>query len=163
MDGSEHGSHARAPRVDDLARIFQALNAAEARYVLIGGFAVIAHGAGRTTQDVDLLVDDAPANVARVTQALAVLADHAALDVAPDDVRRFTVVRIADEIVVDLMARACGVTYAEAIRDAETFEIGGVDVPVASKRTLIRTKDTVRPSDRADCEYLEARLADENR
>ncbi len=163
MDGPDDRSHARAPRVDDLARICRALNDAGARYVLIGGFAVIAHGAGRTTQDVDLLVDDSPENVGRVTQALSILADRAAADVAPDDVRNFTVVRIADEIVVDLMGRACGVTYADAIADAETFEIGGVDVPVASKRTLIRTKDTVRPSDRADRDYLQARLEEDNR
>jgi hypothetical protein len=39
---------------------------------------VIAHGAGRFTNDVDLLVDDAPGNVARVKQALAVVADNAA-------------------------------------------------------------------------------------
>ncbi len=162
MDGSDDRTHARAPRVEDLARICRSLNDAGARYVLIGGFAVIAHGAGRTTQDVDLLVDDAPENVARVTQALSILADHAAADVAPEDVRDFTVVRIADEIVIDLMGKACGVTYADAIADADTFEIGGVDVPVASKRTLIRTKDTVRPSDRADREYLHARLEEDN-
>ena len=163
MDGSGDRSYARAPRIDDLARICGALNAAGARYVLIGGFAVIAHGAGRTTQDVDLLIDDAPDNVARVTEAPSILSDRAALDVAPDDVRRYTVVRIADEIVVDLMGRACGVTYADAIADAETFQIGGIDVPVASKRTLIRTKDTVRASDRADCEYLRARLDEGHR
>src|SRR2546426_216040 len=45
-----------------LVRIYRALNDAGARYLLIGGFAVMAHGAGRFTKDIDLLVDDAPAN-----------------------------------------------------------------------------------------------------
>lgn len=163
MDDADDGAYARAPRVADLARVCQSLNEAGARYVLIGGFAVIAHGAGRTTKDIDFLIDDSAENVSRVVNALSVLADHAAREVAPDDVRRYTVVRIADEILVDLMGRACGLTYFDVIADAETFVIDGVDVPVASKRTLIRTKETVRASDRADREYLQARLDEEPR
>ena len=62
---------------EDLVRVCRALNEARARYVLIGGFAVVAHGGGRFTKDIDFLVDDDPANVARVTAALGVLADNA--------------------------------------------------------------------------------------
>jgi hypothetical protein len=49
---------ARAPEPEDLVRICRALNDAGARYVLIGGFAVVVHGAARFTKDIDLLVDD---------------------------------------------------------------------------------------------------------
>lgn len=68
---------------------------------------------------------------------------------------RYAVVRVADEIVVDLMALACGVDYATAAIDAEMMAIGGMRIPVASLETLIRTKDTVRPSDAADRRFLE--------
>jgi hypothetical protein len=44
--------------------------------------------------------------VARVKLALAVLADNAASEVAEDDVQRHAVVRVADEVIVDLMGRA---------------------------------------------------------
>jgi hypothetical protein len=124
--------------------------------VLIGGFAVIAHGGARTTKDIDLLIDAAPENVARVREALQILEDNAVSEVADDDLARYTVVRVADEIVVDLMARACGVDYADASRDAVTITFGGVPVPVASPPTLIRTKDTLRPSDAADRQFLQA-------
>ena len=87
-------------------------------------------------------------------QALRVLEDHAADEVADDDVATYTVVRVADEVVVDLMALACGIDYATAARDAQALSIGGVAVPVASLQTLIRTKDTMRPSDAADRVYL---------
>ena len=87
MDAPDDARSARAPEPDDIARICRALNAAHARYVLIGGVAVIAHGAGRFTKDIDLLIDDAPENVARVRQALAVLADNAAAEIADLDVR----------------------------------------------------------------------------
>jgi Nucleotidyl transferase AbiEii toxin, Type IV TA system len=132
------------------------LNEAGAEYILIGGFAVIAHGAARFTKDIDLLVDDRPENIGRVKRALAVLADNAVADVADHDVRDHVVVRVADEIVIDLMGRACGVSFADAIADVERLELGGVSVPVASPATLIRMKNTYRPQDRIDREFLES-------
>lgn len=96
--------------------------------------------------------------MARVKEALRVLEDRAVDEVAEEDVERCTVVRVADEIVVNLMAKACGIDYAAAAADAEAVSIGGVPVPVASLRTLIRTKDTIRPSDAADRAFLEELL-----
>lgn len=162
MGAGDDGKYVRVPEAADVARVCRALNEAGARYLLIGGFAVIAHGLGRPTKDIHLLVDDAPENVARVKRGLAVLADNAAAEIDDEDVRRYTVVRVADEVLVDLMGRACGITLAEAERDAETVEIEGVSIPLASKQTLIRTKNTVRPSDHADVAYLRALLESES-
>jgi hypothetical protein len=78
--------------------------------------------------------------------------------VADDDVQRHVVVRVADEVVVVLMGRACGLSYAEASRDAETLEREGVRIPVASPATLIRTKETARPQDAIDRAFLEGVL-----
>jgi predicted nucleotidyltransferase len=158
VDDPHDGPYAREPQIEDLARIARALNDAGARYVLIGGFAVIALGGARTTKAIDLLIDAAPENVARVKQALRVLEDHAADEVEDDDVARYTVVRVADEVVVDLMATACGIDYAAAASDARTVDIGGAIIPIASIATLIRTKQTMRPSDAADRLFLEELL-----
>ena len=79
-------------------------------------------------------------------EALQILEDKAVNDVADDDVARYSVVRVADEIVVDLMATACEVDYADASRDAVDMLFGGVPIRVASPPTLIRTKNTSRPS-----------------
>jgi hypothetical protein len=155
VDDPNAGAYAREPQAEDVARICQALNAQGARYVLIGGFAVIAHGGVRTTKDIDLLIDPRPENVALVKAALGILADNAAAEVLDDEMERYAVVRIADEVVVDLMAKACGVTYDEAIVDAVFITLGEVQIPVASPRTLLRTKDTVRPSDAVDRRFLE--------
>ena len=87
MDERDDAAHARAPEPEDLVRICRALNEAGARYVLIGGFAVVAHGASRFTKDIDFLIDDDPGNVARVKRALGVLADNAAADVADTDIQ----------------------------------------------------------------------------
>jgi hypothetical protein len=162
VDDAHDGPYAREPQIEDLVRICRALNDAGARYLLIGGFAVIAHGGGRTTKDIDLLVDASPENVTRIKQGLQILEDRAVDDVADTDVARYTVVRVADEIVVDLMALACGVDYDNAAKDATRLTIDGVAIPVASPATLIRTKNTVRPSDAADRRYLEELLRAES-
>lgn len=146
----------RPPTLDDVRRICSALDAAGARYLLIGGFAVILHGGERTTKDIDLLVDPAPDNIARLKTALSVLEDNAAAEIDPDDLERYSVVRVADEVMVDLLGVACGVTWAEAQASARRFDLDGTPVLVADKRTLIRTKQTMRPSDAADCAWLEA-------
>jgi predicted nucleotidyltransferase len=159
VDDQDDGAYSRPPDLEDVARICRALNEAQARYVLIGGFAVIIHGSGRTTKDIDFLIDSSPENVARVKAALGVLPDNAAAELDDGDVEKYQVVRVADEVVVDLLAKACDVTFEDAISQAESREIGGAQVLVASKQTLIRTKQTIRPSDHMDCEYLAWRIA----
>lgn len=163
MDEGDDSAYARAPQIEDLVRICRALNESEAHYLLIGGFAVIAHGAGRTTKDIDLLIDAKVENVARVKSALAILADNAAAEIEVTDFDHYSVVRVADEVIVDLLARACGVDYEDAAKDKELVEIDGVEIPIASKRTLVRTKDTVRPTDAADKQFLLALIDAEER
>ena len=43
--------------MEDVARIGRALNEAQARHILIGGLAVVIHGSGRTTKDIEFLID----------------------------------------------------------------------------------------------------------
>jgi len=50
--------------------IVGALNAANVRYLVAGGLAIVAHGYVRFTADVDLIVDLEPANVTRAVAAL---------------------------------------------------------------------------------------------
>jgi len=154
VDDRDDAAYARAPEPEDLIRVCRALNDAGARYVLIGGFAVVAHGASRFTKDIDLVVDDAPENISRVKQGLSILSDNAAAEVADSDVREHTVVRVVDELIIDLLGKACGLTYAEIAADMEWHDLGGVRVPVASPAALLRTKDTYRPQDAIDRAFL---------
>ena len=156
MDEQADVPEVRPPTVEDVRRLCRALAGAQARYVLIGGFAVILHGGERTTKDIDLLVDPAPENVARLKQALSILEDDAARDICPEDFQKYKVVRVADEVMVDLLSAACGVTWEQAHGSAELRDLDGVPVIVADPATLIRTKQTPRPSDAADRAWLEA-------
>ena len=51
--------------------LLAALGAAEVRYILIGGFAVTAHGFSRTTKDLDIVPDPDPENLRRLAGVLA--------------------------------------------------------------------------------------------
>jgi hypothetical protein len=57
--------------------------------------------------------------VQRLKRAMAVLPDNAVALIADDEVEKYQVVRIADEIVVDLLKNACGVDYARASAKSE--------------------------------------------
>jgi len=98
-DGSELES--RPPTLADLVGLCRRLNEEGARYIVVGGMAIIQAGFVRATEDVDLLIDASPENVAKVKRAMASLPDNAARDVNDDDVEQYVVVRVADEIVVD--------------------------------------------------------------
>jgi hypothetical protein len=127
--------------------------------VVVGGFAIIEAGFPRLTQDVDLLVEVSPENEARVFEALRSLPDKAADELDPGDIDRFTVVRVGDEILVDLMKSGCGVNYAEAIKDAVHRVINGVRIPFASPLTLWKMKQTHREKDIPDRLFLRQLLA----
>lgn len=162
MDDESDRAFSRAPELEDLLALCRALRGEGVRYLLIGGFAVILHGFVRTTKDIDLLVDPSDENVAAIKRALGTLPDNAVAEIDDGDVRRHTVVRIADEIVVDLMASACGITYDDATaQDIEERLVEDVVIPLAGKRLLIRMKDTVRDSDRMDVGFLRWRIEDE--
>lgn len=157
MDDDPDRGESRAPEVEDLLALCRSLNREAVRYVLIGGFAVVLHGFVRTTKDIDLLVDSSAENVRALKRALADLPDNAIAEIDDGDVDRYTVVRVADEIVIDLMGRACGIDYATAQQiGIEARQLDGVAIPLASPALLIRTKDTVRPSDAMDVAFLRA-------
>ena len=161
MDDPDDRGYSRAPELEDLVSLCKALNQEEVRYVLIGGFAVILHGFVRATKDVDLLVDASVENVRRLKRAMANLPDNAIALMSDDEVDRYGVVRVADEFVVDLMKSACGIEYEEASSHIERREIDGVVIPIADEELLIRTKDTVRPSDAADVRFLRLKISEE--
>lgn len=149
----------REPTLQDIVRLCRALNEAGAHYVVVGGFAIRAAGFTRNTMDVDLLVETGIANEQRVIQGMMILPDQAVCEIKPGDVEEFGVVRVADEILVDLMKSGCGVDYAGAIKDAVWHEIEGVKIPFASPATLWRMKQTHREKDIPDRMFLRRLLA----
>lgn len=163
MVDTANGGYSRAPEVEDLISLCKGLNESGVEYMLIGGFAVILHGNVRTTKDIDLLVNTSKENIKKLKKVLSNLPDHAADEIRESDVKKYEVVRVADEIVVDLMAMACGIDFETAKKDIQIVDIEGVKIPVASKELLIKMKDTIRHSDKLDAEFLRWRIEEEKK
>ena len=146
---------------DPLLRVCSLLNAHSARYLVIGGHACILHGLVRTTEDVDILVEDSEENLEKVIAALSEMEDGAAKELTPRDLSENVVVKIADEVEVDVSRSAWRISFNDAIGSALHVEIDGIDVPYVDLKTLIATKETPRERDRADIVGLK-RLLEQN-
>jgi hypothetical protein len=138
----EEKAPSRTPEQTDLAKLCAALNAESARYIGVGGMAIIQQGFLRATEDIDLLLERSRDNQRRVLKALEILPHKSVREIEETDLDEYLVVRVADEIVVDLMLSACGVTYDEALDDIEMKVVEGVSIPFASARILLRMKQT---------------------
>lgn len=145
----------REPTVEDLRDLCRELNRRGARYVVVGGFAMRAAGYVRRTMDIDLVVGRDSENERCVFSALATLPDNAVRELQLGELQRFNVIRVADEIVVDLMGSAGGIDYSKASQDVVVREVEGVPIPFASPRLLWRMKAvTHREKDADDLVFL---------
>ncbi len=133
-----------------LLRVCGLLNEAGARYLICGAQACILHGLVRTTEDVDILVEPSEENCQRVIDGLARMHDGAARDLTPKDILENVVVKIADEIEVDVSTKAWKVSYTDAVRNAKKAEVNGVSIPYLGLDDLIASKETYREQDAVD-------------
>lgn len=133
-----------------LLRVCSLLNAASAKYLVAGAQACVLHGLIRTTEDVDILIEESEENCRRVLEALCNLADGAARELTPRDLVDNVVVKIADEVEVDVSTRAWKVSYQDAAGAALETTIDHVRVPYLSLEKLIESKDTYREQDQID-------------
>jgi hypothetical protein len=149
----------RPPEQADLVSLCRELNERGARYIVVGGMAIIQQGFVRATEDIDLLIEKSQGNQERVRAALETLPDKAVREMTPTDLENYLVVRVLDEIVVDLMLQACGISYDEAEAEIERVVIDGVEIPFASAQLLWKMKQTVREKDELDRQFLRMKLS----
>ncbi|MGH8017033.1 MAG: hypothetical protein ACREIA_01880 [Opitutaceae bacterium] len=88
-------------------------------------------------------------------RALEILPDQAVRELGDEDLAEWLVVRVNDEITVDLMTVACGVSFAEAENEIEWATVEGVSIPFASAELMLRMKQTLRDKDAVDRAFLE--------
>jgi predicted nucleotidyltransferase len=160
------------------------LNRRGARYLLVGGLAVVAHGYLRTTQDIDIILDlDDPGNVRTALEGLRELRYQSVLPVPLEDfvdpARREEWARTKDAKVfrlsspehpstpVDLFVELpfpFAPAYARAM--TETLGPGGIRATFVGLEDLIAMKRQAgRPQDLADIAQLvqiQERLRDES-
>jgi hypothetical protein len=148
----------RPATLEDLKLLLRSLHAHGADYLLIGGYALAAHGYQRATTDIDVVVPATLQAGQRVKDALMALPDGAAKDIEPKWFEEGGNIRVADAFVVDLMLTANGETYDTLSQYAETIELDGIPVKTISLEGLLLTKKTTRDKDVADRIIIERAL-----
>jgi hypothetical protein len=144
----------------DFRDLLVELHDAGAAFVVLGGYAVAFHGHPRGTKDIDVLVDATPGNAARVYEALAAFgAPLSTFEVSESDFATYDgILQIGlPPRRIDIINRATGITFAEAIADGQTFEVEGRAIPIIGREALLKNKRaTGRDQDIADVKALES-------
>ena len=154
-----------------LKTIFSALDAVQARYLVVGGVAVLAHGYMRPTFDLDLVLDFAADTLKNALGALQAL-DYKPripvdlMDFADPEKRRewrndkgMEVFNLFSsqlpDVAIDLFVNEPFIFDAE-YSASHRYELGpSISVPVVSLSRLIEMKKAVgRPQDQIDVEKL---------
>jgi hypothetical protein len=134
------------------------LSDAEARFLVVGAFALALHARPRATGDLDLWVEPVPTNAARVLRALrsfgAPLQGLQESDLTqPDLVFQIGVAPRR----IDLLTSLTGLTFEEAWRSKVRGPLGGSEYDFIGREALIRNKRALgRARDLADLEDLGA-------
>jgi len=137
------------PLPPDFRDLLQSLGAHGARYLLIGGYAVIYHGYVRSTGDMDVWVGPGQENVERVATALREFGldipdVSAELFADPNTVVQFGYPPFRVDLLTDLAALSFDECYARRVVDT----LDGIEVSIlslgdlrANKRAVGRGKD----------------------
>lgn len=157
----------------DPAALFRRLHEADVRYIVVGGFAVIAHGVQRSTADLDICPDPDPANLTRLA---SLLRDLEAVQAEAGDLRQDELLydptdpeqlaeggnfRLDTSLgALDIMQWIPGIAdesaFSDLAEDAISAEVRGIPVSVCSRPHLLAMKRAAdRPLDRADIDQLE--------
>jgi hypothetical protein len=145
----------------DLDGVVADANAVGLPYVVVGGFAVIAHGYIRATKDSDLLVPDGPEAdeaIHRFLERIEARRLHDGRKLRSDDIDGAHHLRVRSRHgIVDVMRGGLPpLDYDTVAKRAVELDAGGQPAPVASLRTIVGFKRLAgRGEDRIDLENLE--------
>ena len=141
---------------EDYRDILLALNTEQVDFILIGAYAVAAHGYPRATMDIDIWVMPSLENADAVFRALkrfgSPLHGLSVKDLQSND----TVFQIGvAPRRIDLLTGATGLDFLTASENAVARNFDGIDLKVLSLDDLIVNKQaTGRPKDQVDVDEL---------
>lgn len=142
---------------EDYRDILQCFVDEGVEFLLVGAYAMAAHGYVRATLDMDLWIMPSAANAEAVLKALrqfgAPVARVSARDLQTENI--IFQIGVAPRRI-DILTSADALRFGEAFKNAIVQDIDGITVPVLSISDLIRNKRaTGRTKDLADAEALE--------
>ena len=142
---------------DAMLGLLQRFQAEGVAYVLVGGHAVRLNGFNRNTEDIDILLPSSLENGRKVIKPLSFLPSSQELEeqwFAPPAGEPENI-RVADELLIDLLFAANGQTYESLQSHIRTLNVEGVEIRTLDIEGLLKTKTDYRDKDRIDREALE--------
>lgn len=145
---------------EELVRFWKALNENGVRYIMVGGFATRFHGFNRSTDDLDMWLEDTLPNRKCLRKAFLDLGygDFASLETM-QFVPGWTNFYIGGGIELDIMTSMKGlenIPFGQSLEMASIADLEGVQVPFLHINHLIANKRIVnRPKDQVDVIELE--------
>ena len=145
---------------NDYKEILQLLLDERADFLLVGAYALAAHGYPRSTGDIDILVRPSQENAEKVYRVI--LNFGAPIhDLTQDDLTKEGIIfqiGVAPRRI-DFLTRISGVNYHEAEKDKVCIDVDGMPLPFISLETLIKNKEaSARPKDLEDVKKLKKHL-----
>jgi hypothetical protein len=136
-----------------LVTLLRALRDARLEAVVVGSVAAVLQGAPVTTQDIDILVRDTPANRGKVDDLAAAIGART-MPAALADVCSLIGAATAVDVVFDHLPG--GLRFESVRARAVEVEVGGLLARVASLDDVIASKRAAdRPKDRAQLPLIE--------
>jgi len=142
---------------EDYRDMLQALVDEKVRFLLVGAYALAAHGYPRATMDIDIWVMPAPDNAECVLRALHRFGAPLHNVTRGDFEKDGTVFQIGvAPRRIDIITAASGLRFEDALQNSKAVDIEGIQVCIPSVADLIRNKRASgRAKDLADAEALE--------
>jgi len=143
---------------EDYKEMLQCFVDEDVKFLLVGAYALAAHGYPRATMDIDVWVMPSPENAAAALRALhrfgAPLHGLTIADLQKDD----TIFQIGvAPRRIDIITGVSGLQFEEAFTRSAEINIEGIQVHIPSVDDLIRNKRASgRTKDLADAEALES-------
>lgn len=143
---------------EDYRDILLALSDEKVRFLLVGAYAMAAHGYPRATMDIDIWVMPSPQNADAVLRALHRFGASLHNLTKEDLQRDGTIFQIGvAPRRIDIITAASGLLFEDAYGRSLSVNIEGIEVHVLSLSDLIRNKRASgRTKDLADAEALES-------
>lgn len=140
----------------DFSEFIECFVGRDVRFLMVGGYALAAHGHPRYTKDLDIWVRADRDNAERILLALDDFGFGAVGLTEDDFLDDDTVVQLGREPQrIDLLTFISGVAFDDAWENHVRLELGSVVVPVIGRADLRRNKQaTGRLRDLADAEEL---------
>lgn len=125
----------------DLSEFVASLSANGVRYLVVGGYAVAAHGHPRFTKDLDIWIEATPDNAQRVLQALDAFGFSGLGLVAADFVEPGSVIQLGNPPQrIDLLTSMSGVQFGECYEMRVQLLVGSQSVDFIDLDNLVRNK-----------------------